>query len=81
MIKFITEEREIEKQFTLDDVEHGQFFVDFEGWLCQKTGSQSYVTIADEQGRPSSTTVEDIKRSDSFFKIERLLPIVNKIEF
>lgn len=76
-MKFIYEKQEEKKTLTLNDVENNQFFVDADGYLCQKIGSESYITIADEEGYPCC----GYYRVNPEKSIARLLPIVEKIEF
>ncbi len=76
-MKFIYEKQEEKKTLTLNDVEDNQFFVCADGYLCQKIGSESYITIADEEGCPCS----GYYRNNTDTPIARLLPIVRKIEF
>lgn len=73
----IFEEKQKEKG-TLEEVEENQFFVNCDGYLCQKSSPTSYNLIAKADGSVFSSTVENIPRT---IKIERLLQKVAKIEF
>lgn len=76
-MKFIYEKETQEKKLTLNHVEYNQFFVCANGYLCQKMNDDTYVTIADDEGNPSCDSYAD--RGDT--PIQRVLPIVEKIEF
>lgn len=76
MIKFITEDQD--SGVVLSDVKNGQFFVDCQGWLCQKRNARSYNTIADQTGRPVATPVTD---SPANRPIKRGLPAVTRVVF
>lgn len=76
-MKFIYEKQEEKKELTLNDVEDNQFFVCADGYLCQKIGGESFMTIADEEGYPSCGYFSDF----ASVRITRLLPRVEKIEF
>jgi len=76
-MKFIYEKQEKKKTLTLNDVESSQFFVCAEGYLCQRIGSESYITIADEEGYPCCGYYSVNPETS----IKRILPIVEKIEF
>jgi hypothetical protein len=60
------------------DVQENQFFVDTNGYLCQKANSSSYHTIADNNGELYSTYVD---LACAYDKVKRILPKVTKIEF
>lgn len=77
-MKFIYE-KETEKQMTLNDVGENQFFVCEDGYLCQRIASESYITIADEEGYPSCGYY--MSRYNADMPIRRILPRVEKIEF
>jgi len=81
MIKFI--ESEVEDQSkTLADVPWRQFFVDANGYFCQKRTDNSYIRIADEWGRPYSTSGQDAEIiTHKTEVIRRILPRIEKIEF
>jgi hypothetical protein len=76
-MKFIFEQDET-KQLTFGDVQDNQFFVDADGYLCQKICSDSYNTICNGIGTPYATSNDQASRDD---KIKRILPKVTKIEF
>ena len=76
-MKFIYEKQEENKEPTLNDVEANQFFVCADGYLCQRIGSESYITIADEEGYPCCGYF----RVNPDKSIKRILPRVEKIEF
>lgn len=77
-MKFILSETVKEKQLKLADVAVNQFFVNINGWLCQKTGIASYIQITDSEGEPYADFFdgEDVKQP-----IQRILPNVKRIEF
>lgn len=76
-MKFIYAEK-TEKTPTFGDVEVNQFFVDYDGYLCQKSNNSCLVVIAHPDGAPYSTWLRNI---DCSRKIQRIIPIVAKIEF
>lgn len=76
-MKFIFEQDET-KTLTFGDVQDNQFFVDADGYLCQKICSDAYNTIADGVGAPYATSGDFASTDD---KIKRILPKVIKIEF
>lgn len=76
-MKFIYEKQEKKKDLTLKDVQTNQFFVCKDGYLCQKANEEEYITIADNEGYPSSNYFECGK----YMPIARLLPLVERIEF
>lgn len=76
MIKFITEENN-RKRLTFGDVKNNQFFVDYEGDLCQKINEGRYHVLADERGYPRAISYTEIPTRG----IRRILPHVTKIEF
>jgi hypothetical protein len=78
-MKFIYEKQEENKTLTLKDVEENQFFVCKAGFLCQKKDSTEYATIADADGNPYCNVYEGSDEENT--PIERVLPIVEKIEF
>lgn len=61
---------------TFDMIEEDQFFIDQEGWMCQKSSQHSYVTIADNFGNPRSLQFCRLPR---MFKVTKILPKVTKI--
>jgi hypothetical protein len=63
---------------TFGDVEEDQFFVDEDGWLCQKDVEDAYTAIANADGEPTCTFFDGI---DSDRLIKRILPKVTKINF
>lgn len=63
---------------TFGDVKNNQFFVDDDGYLCQKTNGDSFTVIAKPDGTPCSTWFRNV-RSDQ--TIQRIIPAVQKIEF
>ena len=77
MIKFITDEDKKE-ELTLGMVEENQFFVSFDGRLCQKLSHTGYCVIADGNGFPFCDYGEGLEPGTS---IKRILPRVTKIEF
>ena len=60
------------------DVQEHQFFVDADGYLCQKSNSTTYHTIADSNGQLYCNI---IGYTTAYDKIKRILPKVTKIEF
>lgn len=76
-MKFIFEQDET-KQLTFGDVQDNQFFVDADGYLCQKICSDGYNIIADNTGTPYAASSDHASKDD---KIKRILPKVTKIEF
>ena len=77
-MKFIYAEQAKEKKPTFGDVQINQFFVDYDGYLCQKTTISSFVVIAHHDGTPYSTWLNNVP---SVREIERIIPFVEKIEF
>jgi hypothetical protein len=63
---------------TFADVEEDQFFIDQDGWLCQKAGRCAYNSIADKKGEPTCSFFDGI---DGEHLITRILPKVTKINF
>lgn len=76
-IKFITAGPQ-PKTLTFRDVEEDQFFIDGCGNFCQKSNSETYVTIASERGLPFSTIEESVDEDED---IRAILDKVTKIEF
>lgn len=76
-MKFIYVEK-AEKAPTFGDVQTDQFFVDRDGYLCQKSGAQSLTVVAKPDGTPYSTWLEKISPTR---EIKRIIPLVEKIEF
>lgn len=77
-IKFINKYDKGAHDETFGQVCAEQFFINMSGDLCQKTNSDSYCTIADENGVPLSWPKNGIS-SDT--KVRRILDEVIKIEF
>ena len=75
-MKFIFETETPEKKLTLNDVKINQFFV-YDGCLYQKVGPEAANQITDFKGEPYANT--DIW--ENHYEIERLIPIVKKIEY
>jgi hypothetical protein len=63
---------------TLADVEEDQFFVDKQGYLCQKLSRCDYVRLARASGLPHC---DYFGENDSDMVIQRVLPKVTKINF
>jgi hypothetical protein len=78
MITFITEEQKSERPPVFGDVCENQFFIDNDGWLCQKMSELCYNTIADEEGNPLADRAELL---DWGTHIRCILPKVSKIKF
>jgi hypothetical protein len=74
----ITTEKETKKQLTFKDVTENQFFVNFDGFLCQKTNYDTYAMIASSSGKPVSHVIYDVAYDQ---KIKKIFPKVIKIEF
>ena len=77
-MKFILSKPPEEKQLVFDDVVVNQFFVNRDGWLCQKVESDSYLQITDCEGAPYADYYagEYVNLS-----IQRILPNVKRIEY
>ena len=73
-----TYEQEETNTLTFGQVQENQFFVDSDGYLCQKICSDSYCTIARSNGEPYASSTNCAFNSDT---IKRILPKVTKIEF
>lgn len=78
MIRFIQANPSHQKRPTFGDVKFNQFFVDEDGYLCQKHASDTYIVIADKNGEPYSYLYETVNEDQ---EIIRILPIIKKIEF
>jgi hypothetical protein len=65
-------------ELTFKDVTEDYFFVDSEGYLCQKCDDVSYVVIANFEGKPVSFIQYDVSKDRV---IKRILPKVKNIEF
>ena len=76
MIRFVLDGSSV--GLTFSDVEDNQFFVDRNGYFCQKTYSDSYVMIADHDGNPYSYFFDDVLEDSP---INKVLPRVTKIKF
>ena len=74
---FIYEQEKV-KTLTFGDVQENQFFVNVDGYLCQKASSGSYNIIADNLGTPYARSTDTAFKGDT---IKRILPTVTKIEF
>ena len=77
-MKFILSETVKEKQLTFADVADNQFFVDRNGWLCQKVYCNRYHQITDRKGKPYADYYDNVYTSEP---ILRILPNVERIEF
>tara|TARA_A100000171_G_C2140369_1_gene154949 strand:- start:15604 stop:15837 length:234 start_codon:yes stop_codon:yes gene_type:complete len=64
--------------YTFGEVGHDQFFVDLDGYLCQKRDDSSFTTIADEEGEPYVIWYNNVESSE---KISRILPQITKVKF
>lgn len=62
---------------TLKDVDSNQFFIDLDGYICQKETPLSYFTLADDKGNPSCYHITVYKEDEP---IKKILPKVLKIE-
>jgi len=65
------------KQPTFWDVLPNQFFVDNDGFLCQKHCEATYVTIAKPNGKLLCSISPFVKN----ITIQRILPLVERIQF
>lgn len=77
MIKFITQEQDENEKLIFDMVEDNQFFVDYDGYLCQKVHEKSFSVIADSHNRPFASHIS----CQINMPINRILPYVITIEF
>jgi hypothetical protein len=75
-MKFIYEHETTEKRLKFKDVKVNQFFV-HEGCLYQKLSNYQVSQITDHEGKPFS----DHTTFDFMDEIDRLIPLVNKIEY
>jgi hypothetical protein len=66
------------KELTFNDVEEDQFFVDIDGRLCQKGGETFFCMITEPDGTPCLICYNNAYDD---MPIERVLPLVDKIEF
>jgi hypothetical protein len=78
MIEFIQSQTQPPSQPVFRDVKEDQFFIDGCGNLCQKSGDESYVTIADPKGKPFSTIEENV---DGLEEITKVLATIDTIRF
>lgn len=65
------------KDYTFSDVEVNQFFISSLGNLCQKSGSDECVKIADQEGKPKCYVFK--YKTDKH--VRNILPKVTKIVF
>lgn len=82
MISFEFEEARVSDLY-FSMVEDDQFFIDEDGWLCQKVSEDAYICIADEEGIPTAcyvTTKEDGNVHPNL-PIIRILPRLTKVSF
>lgn len=77
-MKIIFEPTPAQKPLSLEDVQVNQFFINKQGYLCQKVASISYNSIADELGDLYSA---HFANQLSNVPIQRILPKAVKIEF
>ncbi len=54
---------------SLDNVGDNQFFIDKNGYLCQKCNDGCYISIADVDGIPRA----------GFYHVDTIAPVVSKI--
>lgn len=74
-ISFKQQEEEPTKP-VFGDVEEDQFFVDLDGYLCQRGIANRYAYIADRTGKPWCRP-----GGEGGHRIERILPRITKINF
>lgn len=77
-IKFHTDNQETQTNLTLLDVDENQFFINDNGYLCQKVSNYAYNVIAVSQGMPLAY-YKNLDLSDSLAIIYKILPKVTKI--
>jgi hypothetical protein len=77
-MKFIFAEIEKQKFPVFEDVEINQFFVDKEGYLCQKEDARLFSVIAFPGGSPCCLACQN---GVDDMPITRILPKVKQIEF
>ncbi len=77
MIEFITTRKIEEKELTFDMVEKNQFFIDSDGWLFQKSSDNEFMSIADDEGIPTSVSFS----RGELEGIRKILPKVYKIRW
>ena len=77
-MKIIFKGQKREKTPTFGDVSRNQFFVDWDGYLCQKNTEDAYHMIADPGGLPFAGIVDRCYSSE---QIQSILPEVERIEF
>jgi hypothetical protein len=61
---------------TFGDVKENQFFIDKDGWLCQKFCYDGYCAITNERGEPLSLRVDNVSLSDP---VRHIYPRLAKI--
>ena len=76
-MNFIYENQAV-KAPTFRDVKDNQFFVDGDGYLCQKTNHNSFTVVAKPDGTPYSTWIDYTALNR---EIQKIIPAVRKIEF
>lgn len=72
-MRFILSKPIKEKRPIFADVEANQFFVNANGWLCQKLSSISFLQITDSDGKPCAMIYNGYDKNNY---IERILPHV-----
>lgn len=77
MINFIFNNTEDEEIY-FNDVEEDGFFIDVEGFLCQKVEVGRYNIIAKPNGVPYAGTVSDVSEDEY---IKKILGCPSKIDF
>jgi hypothetical protein len=75
MIKFEYKEDKGKEKLIFDMVEVDQFFIDKDGWLCQKYSDLQYFAIACSEGTPSAQHYH----IDRYTEIKKILPEVKRI--
>lgn len=80
MIRFILKDPNEKTPLRFSHVEDYQFFIDDEGCLSQKVSSDSYIYLTDGDGNPNPGFYEDVGDVGDF-EIQKILPVVSKIEF
>lgn len=80
MITFIpTDETDIEIK-TLDAVEENQFFIDVNGYLCQKVYFNAYNTIAKANGDPCACQ-DEVNDEREALIVKHIIPKILKVQF
>ena len=78
-MKFILSESPEKKKLTFADVVGvNRFFVNQNGWLCQKVCSDAYIQITNSKGEPYA---DYYSGEDCEQPIQRILPNVERIEY